>query len=337
MSSGTVRGADAKAFVKCFNSICQWNNGWDRWNDMVNLFAIEIANAVDWNHRDSRNETYKRIASKYSPEEFARFGELFTILVESLERNPFQDFLGGMYMELDMGSKARGQCFTPFGVCEAMAAMAMPKEVVKRQIEERGWISINDCACGAGATLIAAAKHLHLMDVNFQQSALFVAQDLDNTVAMMCYIQMSLIGCAGRVRIGDTLTNPDVGDILLGDGSANTWYMPMFYSYPWQGRITARWLDRLLGVRKPVPAQAETGTSENPPDELKAQESAPERTEPARNVEKTTGIYQETANNAQEVGKIAQKTELMPELLTAKKTRKSMSEGQLMFDLTGGM
>ena len=323
MSTGTVRGADAKAFVKCFNSICQWNNGWDRWNDMVNLFAIEIANAVDWNHRDSRNETYKRIAAKYSPEEFKRFGELFVILVESLERNPFQDFLGGMYMELDMGSKAHGQCFTPFGVCEAMAAMAMPEEVVKRQIEERGWISINDCACGAGATLIAAAKHLHQMEVNFQQSALFVAQDLDNTVAMMCYIQMSLIGCAGRVRVGDTLCNPDIGDILLGDGSANTWYMPMFYSYPWQGRVVARWMDRLIGVRKPIPERVETGTGEHSPETAKAPESVPECPE-------MTVIDKKAEQNAQ-------KTYKMPELLTAKKTRRSMSEGQLMFDLTGGM
>jgi type I restriction-modification system DNA methylase subunit len=220
---------------------------------MINLFAIEIANTVDLNHKDQRNETYKRIAAKYKPEEFQQFGELFMILVESLERNPFQDFLGQMYMELDMGSKSHGQCFTPYGVCQLMAEMSMPEEKVKQTLDERGWISINDCACGAGATLIAAAEHLYLMGVNYQRSALFIAQDLDSTVAMMCFVQMSLIGCAGRVRIGDTLRNPDNSDVLLGDGSANTWYMPMFYSSPWQGRVMARWMDRLIGVHGIAP------------------------------------------------------------------------------------
>ena len=47
MSANTVRGADARAFIKIFNSICNWNNPWDRWNDMVHLFAIEIANVFD--------------------------------------------------------------------------------------------------------------------------------------------------------------------------------------------------------------------------------------------------------------------------------------------------
>lgn len=320
MSSGTVRGADAREFVKAFNSICQWNGNWDRWNDMVHLFAIELVNTVDLNHKEARNRDYIRIAEKYKPEEFKRFADLFCILVDSLERNPFQDFLGSMYMQLDMGSKWHGQCFTPMGVCQAMASMAMPEEMVRKQLDERGWISINDCACGAGATLIAAAERLMQMNVNYQQHALFVAQDLDSTVAMMCYVQLSLIGCPGRVRIGDTLMNPDVGDILMGDGSANTWYMPMFYSFPWQGRVIARWMDRMIGSRKG---------------------NAPERTSThpnvTENVMKADQNAQKAEQDAQNSADFAQKAYQMPELLTAKRTRRSMSEGQLMFDLTGGM
>ena len=216
-----------------------------------------------------------------------------------------------------------GNASHTYSVCQMMATMAMPEEMVRKQLDERGWISVNDCACGAGATLIAAAERLMQMEVNYQQHALFVAQDLDSTVAMMCYVQMSLIGCAGRVRIGDTLMNPDVGDILMGDGSANTWYMPMFYSYPWQGRVIARWMDRLIGVRKPIPEQEETGTGEHSGKAEKAPESVSERPE-------MTVIDQKAEQNAQ-------KTYQMPELLTAKKTRRSMSDGQLMFDLTGGM
>lgn len=324
MSAGTVRGADAREFVKAFNSICQWNGNWERWNDMVNLFAIEIANTVDLNHKESRNRDYIRIAEKYKPEEFKRFAELFCILVESLERNPFQDFLGSMYMQLDMGSKWHGQCFTPFGVCQAMASMAMPEEMVRQQLQERGWISINDCACGAGATLIAAAERLFQMGINYQQTALFVAQDLDSTVAMMCYVQLALLGCAGRIRIGDSLMNPDVGDLLMGDGKSNTWYLPMFYSDIWAGRVFARRVDMLTGaLRATFPEPKQVKASENPPEAVKALESAVSTPKSTKNVQKADSN--------------AQKAYQMPELVTATKTKRSMSEGQLMFDLTGGM
>jgi hypothetical protein len=301
MSAGTVRGTDARAFVKAFNGICNWNGFWERWNDMVNLFAIELVNAVDLNNRDKREKDYIRIRDRYKPDEFSRFGEVFCLLVESLERNPFQDFLGGMYMELNMGSKAHGQCFTPFGVCQAMAAMAMPEEQVRQQLDERGWISINDCACGAGATLIAAAERLYQMGINYQQSALFVAGDIDNTVAMMCFIQLALIGCAGRIRIGDTLTDPETGPLLIGDGGPKTWYLPMFYDSVWCGRVFAWRMDRILqGFREGQPATPEVIPKKIKPEEPKMPETA-------------------------------------LELVTAKRTKRSMSEGQLMFDLTGGM
>ena len=113
--------------------------------------------------------------------------------------------------------------------------------------------------------------------------------------------------------------NPDVGDILMGDGSANTWYMPMFYSYPWQGRVIARWMDRLIGVQGIAPER--TSTHPNVTEKaLKAEQNAQKAEQSAQN---NTGF--------------TPKAYQMPELLTAKKTRRSMSDGQLMFDLTGGM
>ena len=319
MSGNTVRGTDARAFVKAFNGICNWNGFWERWNDMVNLFAIELANTVDLNNREKREKDYIRIRDRYKPDEFSRFGEVFCLLVESLERNPFQDFLGGMYMELNMGSKAHGQCFTPFGVCQAMAAMAMPEEAVRQQLDERGWISINDCACGAGATLIAAAERLYQMGINYQQSALFVAGDIDSTVAMMCFIQLALIGCAGRIRIGDALMNPETGPILTGNGGPNTWYLPMFYSPIWSGRLFAWRMDRILQSfqeGRPAPPEA---IPEKITVEAKAAPEGP----------KTEQIEQKTYQDEQITSGFG--------LKTAQKTKRSMSEGQLMFDLTGGM
>ena len=49
-----------------------------------------------------------------------------------------------------------------------------------------------------------ARKH----GINYQEQVLFVAQDIDRTAAMMCYIQLSLLGCPAVVAIGDSLAKP---------------------------------------------------------------------------------------------------------------------------------
>ena len=66
----------------------------------------------------------------------------------------------------------------------------------------------SDPACGAGAMLIAFANAAKRHGINYQKHVLFVSQDIDRTAAMMCYIQMSLLGCPAVVVIGDSLTRP---------------------------------------------------------------------------------------------------------------------------------
>ncbi len=277
MSSKTIRGQSQKAFVKIFDSICQWNSRWDRWNDMVTLFAIEISNAVDSTHRDERNERYAAVAKKYKPEEFERFAALFAEIVEEFERNPFQDFLGAMYMELEMGSSQNGQFFTPYNVCEMMAETAIDDEVLSK-VEDHGWISVNDPTCGGGATLIAAAGSLYKRGINYQEKVLFIGQDLDQTVAMMCYIQLSLLGCAGYVHVGNTLSAPLTGDTLTPNGNNNTWYTPMYFSNLWAGRIIARRMDLALSGHKANCIKQQR--NDNIGSEEEVVEPLPERSDP---------------------------------------------------------
>lgn len=56
-------------------------------------------------------------------------------------------------MELGLSNDSGGQFFTPYNVCQMMAEMTIGNVVP--QVKERGYITINDPACGAGATLIA--------------------------------------------------------------------------------------------------------------------------------------------------------------------------------------
>lgn len=55
--------------------------------------------------------------------------------------------------------------------------------------------------------LVAARNALKNMGVDWPEKALFVGQDISKEAAMMCYIQISLMGCAGYVIVGNTLTS----------------------------------------------------------------------------------------------------------------------------------
>lgn len=162
------------------------------------------------------------------------FPKLLAQLVMALEDNPEQDFLGETYMRLNLGSKTLQQIFTPYHICQMMAAIVMGN--ITKQVENKGYITINDPCCGGGATLIAGvqeAKHqLEKANLNYQNHVLVVAQDIDETVALMCYIQLSLLGVAGYVKVGNSLTEP----MVSGDTTKNYWFTPMYFANVWTAR-----------------------------------------------------------------------------------------------------
>lgn len=256
-----------KEFVKEYERLCARNNRHQVWSDFVYMAAAAISNAVDKRHAEHREEQYMAIVKKYTREELDVFPTLFALIVSGMEEYPDQDFLGELYMELNLGNDKNGQFFTPYDVCKCMAMLTTEADVLRARIERQGYITINDCACGAGATLIAAAMVLKdaFKDIsfNYQQQALFIAQDIDYTTALMCYIQLSLLGCAGYVRVGNTLTDPMVGHVLFGDGSEKTWYTPMFFSDIWKTRRAVENMRSLLANASgvPVPILAEPSST----------------------------------------------------------------------------
>lgn len=225
-----------KEFMDAFSKLCHTRSSWQVWADLMSVIACSISNAVDRTpeHFNAREEEYsqciKRLGSVEKP------AEIFQTIVLALDRDPEQDFLGKMYMNLNLGNHWKGQFFTPYNVCKMMAEITVGN--VDEQIKEKGYISICDPACGAGATLIAAANSLKNSKYNFQNHVLFAGQDIDRIVAQMCYIQLSLLGCAGYVCVGNTLTNPMVGCDLFPQEKEGQefWYMPMFQSDVWQTR-----------------------------------------------------------------------------------------------------
>lgn len=232
-----------KQFITLFQKLCTHRSAWQVWADFITAAALSIANALDKN--EAREKECAECIARIGTEEVA--SELFSIVVQALEENPRQDFLGTMYMNLELGSHWKGQFFTPYNICELMAAIGIKGKI--EEIEAEGWTSVNDCACGAGATLIAMANKLHEAGVNYQQQALFVAQDIDRITGMMCYVQLSLLGCAGYVVIADTLSNPVTGNSLKPEAHEGQefWFTPMYYSDVWNYRRLLRSIFRRQG------------------------------------------------------------------------------------------
>lgn len=223
-----------KAFLEAFGRLTNRYRAWDVWRDFITMFACSLSNPLDKEHRDKRESLYLEIIKKYNKQEQELFPELAAQTVLALEENPEQDFLGSIFMSLNLGNESNGQFFTPYHVCELMAEVTMDNTVQK--VEQDGYILINDPCCGAGATLIAAIhaarKRLEKANLNYQNHVLIVAQDVDSTVALMCYIQLSLLGVAGMIKIGNSLTEP----ITNKDSTENYWFTPMYFSPIWTTR-----------------------------------------------------------------------------------------------------
>ncbi len=239
--------AEYRDIVKLIESLTGSKSLWNIWSDMIEMIAISIANSVDHSPRSKgREEHYLRIAKEYSPKDMDVIARVFAEIVNQYEACPDQDLLGEIHMSLNFGSDALGQVFTPYNVCKMMAKMTVDNGPIDEKIAERGYVAANDPACGAGATLIALVNVLRENHVNYQEKVFIVAQDIERTAALMCYIQLSMLGCAAAIFIGDTICNPATDNPTRLELDENVWLTPIYYTPIWQYRRQARLLAQMF-------------------------------------------------------------------------------------------
>lgn len=184
--------------------------------------------------RQDREDEYLRIIGKYNKEEQERFPRMLYELVEAFEEEKYADILGDLYMQLGMGDRWKGQFFTPYHICVVMAKMSADN--IQAEIEQKGYLSVTDPCCGGGALLIAFAQHCREENVDYHNNVVFVAQDIDPVVARMCFIQLSLLGCPGYVKIGDSLREVEPGPVLFPQTEYDIWYTPFWFTETWSMR-----------------------------------------------------------------------------------------------------
>jgi len=217
-----------KEFLKVMDKFSRRYSKWQIWNDFLYLAAVSLANTVPVPERAEREKRYLEMINKYEKEYQMLFPELFAVMTLALDSNPEQDFLGTIYHMLNLHQEQKGQFFTPYDISCFMAKLQMADRDLESERNGKNYITVHDPACGAGALLIAFANEIKKQGINYQQEVLFVAQDIDMTAALMCYIQLSLLGCPAVIIIGDSLAKPGFHP------DNQVWYTPFFYLHHWK-------------------------------------------------------------------------------------------------------
>ena len=211
-------------FLSIFEKLTCHYASYDVWKDFIIVSACAISNSCDKINYDERESLYIETIKKYNKQEQGIFPELFAETVLQLENNLEQDFLGQLFMNLNFGDKHLEQYFTPYHVSKLMSKSIIGDAV--SQVKKGKRITISDPCCGSGSLLIAsineAKRQLEKENMNFQKYIYVCGQDISKITALMCYIQLSLMGVAGCIIVGDSLLNTE-------NAIQNCWFTPMYF------------------------------------------------------------------------------------------------------------
>ena len=187
-------------FKKLFLQTAPYHHNYKVFDDFISCFAISLHNAM--NKDQELEDRYLSIIANYEKDDVFNFSKLGALLVGAYQEEGFCDLLGEVYMELEISSKELGQFFTPYCVSKLMAELTLDKNA----LQNKDYITLSEPACGSGGMLIAYAEVMQNAGLNPQKQLLVTCVDIDQTAAMMCYIQLTLLGIPAEVIIGNTLT-----------------------------------------------------------------------------------------------------------------------------------
>jgi len=197
MSIETAR----KQFVSVFRHTARHLRRWDVFSDFITLAASELDLATI--RAPESMARCRKICGRYRPDDISDLHRLFGLMVSALEAK-FHDFLGAIFMELELGDGRQGQYFTPYSVQSMMARMLMPgaEDAVRRE----GFFTLSEPTCGAGGMVVAVAECMLEAGLNPSEQMFASCIDIDPVAADMAFIQLSLLGIPAEVITGNTLT-----------------------------------------------------------------------------------------------------------------------------------
>ncbi|KKO08576.1 hypothetical protein LCGC14_0045160 [marine sediment metagenome] len=211
-----------KAFLSLFSETARYHHRFKVFCDFVTVSAIALRNTQY--RSDPLEAEYHLIMKAYEPDDRIRLCELYAITVMALELGP-EDFLGDIFMDLELGDARRGQFYTPKNVSKMMAEMSFAN--LDERLKEKPFITISEPACGAGGMILPIVDILMRSGHRPEQTIWVQAVDVDRTAALMCYIQFSLWAIPAEVIVGNCLTL-EIREV---------WHTPMHHMMGWRARL----------------------------------------------------------------------------------------------------
>lgn len=198
-------------------------------SDSMAAMAIAISNSVDLRQRDEREARYLEIVGRYERDIVAIFPRVMAELTSGLELER-GDLLGSLFHDLELHNTARGQFFTPYTVSRMMAQATLGSpEALQALIEERGFVTVMEPACGAGSMIIGLADAMQAEGINYQRHLHVTAVDIDPRAIHMAYAQLSLLHVPAHLIVGNSLSLE----------VREHWYTPAHILGGWNARLAA--------------------------------------------------------------------------------------------------
>ncbi|MBN3171737.1 ArdC-like ssDNA-binding domain-containing protein [Pectobacterium brasiliense] len=208
-------------FIRQFQEIAPYENRWTVFSDFIHMSAAALHNRCHF--VQEIEDDYMRRIKRYKTADQRRFPVLFNTLVDGMEFSA-SDFLGSVFMELELGDHHRGQYFTPYSVGYMMAKMQLSDGLPALASGERDFITVSDPACGAGGLVVAMAQAMLEAGFNPQKQMMAVCVDIDPVAAMMAYVQLALCGIPAMVIVGNSLSME----------FRQTWRTPFWMMFGWE-------------------------------------------------------------------------------------------------------
>jgi len=211
-----------KEFINLFMQTARHRHRYEVFSDFVTMAANTIHNRCVM--VPELEQQYLDIAQRYSSEELKRFVQLAHLVAMGLAEEG-RDFLGNIFMELELGSEQHGQFFTPAHICTLIAQMQT--QDLEEYFREHRFITMIEPACGSGSMILAVFAELLKQNYLPFYRMWVQAIDVNHVAASMCYIQLSLCGIPGEVVYGNALTQ----------GNWRVLRTPAHYLFHWDERL----------------------------------------------------------------------------------------------------
>ena len=152
----------------------------------------------------TREAEYLEEVKNWERPDLDLFAEALGTLVNEMESKPFEDLLGGHYMEFAVstkGQQSNGEFHTPKNICDMMARMTIGD---MDSLPAKGPITMCEPACGAGAMILSVGE---VCSPEVRRRLRVTAIDINRTACDMAFINTTLWGIPPRVLHGNTLSN----------------------------------------------------------------------------------------------------------------------------------